>query len=106
MRLKFFVRCSIRANFLDYLREYWWIFIFYHITNVSILYNSKNMNFISVFFNFRRMKKYSLYLLFIALSCNKSEIPGELVLGDEVFDTGLVINDKNFKKTLLRWLCR
>ena len=59
------------------------------------------MNSISVFFNFRRMKKYSLYLLFIALSCNKSEIPGELVLGDEVFDTGLVINDKNFKKPCL-----
>ena len=59
------------------------------------------MNSISVFFNFRRMKKYSLYLLFIALSCNKSEIPGELVLGDEVFDTGLAINDKNFKKPCL-----
>ena len=37
----------------------------------------------------------------IALSCNKNEIPGELVLGDEVFDTGLVINDKNFKKPCL-----
>ena len=59
------------------------------------------MNSISVFFNFRGMKKCSLYLLFIALSCNKSEIPGELVLGDEVFDTGLVINDKNFKKPCL-----
>ena len=59
------------------------------------------MNSISVFFNFRRMKKCSLYLLFIAISCNKSEIPGELVLGDEVFDTGLVINDKNFKKPCL-----
>ena len=44
------------------------------------------------------MKKCSLYLLLIALSCNKSEMPGELVLGDEVFDTGLVIDDKNFKK--------
>ena len=59
------------------------------------------MNSISVFFNFRRMKKCSLYLLLIALSCNKSEMPGELVLGDEVFDTGLVINDKNFKKPCL-----
>ena len=59
------------------------------------------MNSISVFFNFRRMKKCSLYLLFITLSCNKSEILGELVLGDEVFDTGLVINDKNFKKPCL-----
>ena len=47
------------------------------------------------------MKKCSLYLLLIALSCNKSEIPGELVLGDEVFDTGLVIDDKNFKKPCL-----
>ena len=37
------------------------------------------------------MKKYSLYFLFFALSCNKSEIPGELVLGNEVFDTGEVI---------------
>ena len=54
------------------------------------------MNSISVFFNFRVMKKCSLYLLFIALSCNKTEIPGELVLGDEVFDTGLVTNDKKF----------
>ena len=59
------------------------------------------MNSISVFFNFRRMKKCSLYLLLIALSCNKSEMPGELVLGDEVFDTGLVIDDKNFKKPCL-----
>ena len=59
------------------------------------------MNSISVFFNFRGMKKCSLYLLLFALSCNKSEIPGELVLGDEVFDTGLVINDKNFKKPCL-----
>ena len=47
------------------------------------------------------MKKCSLYLLLIALSCNKSEMPGELVLGDEVFDTGLVIDDKNFKKPCL-----
>ncbi len=47
------------------------------------------------------MKKCSLYLLLIALSCNKSEIPGELVLGNEVFDTGLVIDDKNFKKPCL-----
>ena len=47
------------------------------------------------------MKKYSLYLLFFALNCNKSEIPGELVLGDEVFDTGEVINDKNLKKPCL-----
>ena len=47
------------------------------------------------------MKKCSLYLLLIALSCNKNEIPGELVLGDEVFDTGVVINDKNFKKPCL-----
>ena len=59
------------------------------------------MNSISVFFNFRRMKKCSLYLLLFALSCNKNEIPGELVLGDEVFDTGLVIDDKNFKKPCL-----
>ena len=28
-------------------------------------------------------------------------MPGELVLGDEVFDTGLVIDDKNFKKPCL-----
>ena len=47
------------------------------------------------------MKKYSLYFLFFALSCNKSEIPGELVLGNEVFDTGEVINDKNLKKPCL-----
>ena len=56
------------------------------------------MNSIPVFFNFRTMKKCSLYILLFALSCNKNEIPGELVLGDEVFDTGVVINDKNFKK--------
>ena len=59
------------------------------------------MNSIPVFFNFRTMKKFSLYLLLFALSCNKNEIPGELVLGDEVFDTGVVINDKNFKKPCL-----
>ena len=47
------------------------------------------------------MKKCSLYLLLFALSCNKNEISGELVLGDEVFDTGVVINDKNFKKPCL-----
>ena len=47
------------------------------------------------------MKKYSLYFLFFALSCNKSEIPGELILGNEVFDTGEVINDKNLKKPCL-----
>jgi len=59
------------------------------------------MNSIPVFFNFRTMKKCSLYILLFALSCNKNEIPGELVLGDEVFDTGVVINDKNFKKPCL-----
>ena len=59
------------------------------------------MNSITVFFNFRTMKKCSLYLLLFALSCNKNEIPRELVLGDEVFDTGVVINDKNFKKPCL-----